>query len=161
MELLVIKKYNNDDILKITKIWNDIIDEGSSFHWDEHFSPEKVQYILSQQTETYCAYADNELAGFYLLHPNSSGKCKHIANAMYAVKKEYRCKGIGTKLIKHSLEEAKKHGFIAMQYNSVVAGNPSIGIYQKLGFEQVGIIKNGYKAEDNNFLDLIIFYISF
>ena len=154
-----IRKYNNNNIPEMTKIWNDIIDEGTSFPWDEHFSPEKVQYVLSQQTATYCAYADNELVGYYLLHPNSSGRCKHVANGLYAVEKEFRGIGIGTKLIIHSLHEAKKHGFTAMQYNSVVAINPSMSIYKKIGFEQVGIIKNGYKLINGNYSDLVIFYM--
>lgn len=76
------------------------------------------------------------------------------------MEKEFRCKGIGTKLITHSLHEAKKYGFMAMLYNSVVAINPSMSIYKKLGFEQIGIIKNGYKLIYGNYADLVIFYKS-
>lgn len=153
-----IDKYNDNDVAQITKIWNDIIDEGTSFHWEEHFSIEKVKYVLSQQTDVYCAYVDNNLVGFYLLHPNSSGRCKHIANAMYAVDIDYRRNGVGTKLIKHSLDIAKTLSFIAMQYNSVVESNPSIKIYERLGFERIGATRNGFRDINGNYSSLIIFY---
>jgi ribosomal protein S18 acetylase RimI-like enzyme len=106
----------------------------------------------------YCAYKDNIVIGFYILHPNSSGRCGHIANALYAVKSEYRQKGIGKKLVEHSLEIAKKYGFLGIQYNSVVESNPSIIIYEKLGFEKIGIIKNGFKNINGEYKNLIIFY---
>jgi ribosomal protein S18 acetylase RimI-like enzyme len=155
---VVLRKYNSNDVSIITKIWNEIIDEGTSFHWEEPFPEGKVEYIISTQTEVCCACVNNVPVGFYLLHPNLNGRCKHIANALYAVENKYRQKGIGTKLVKHSLEIAREHGFIGMQYNSVVESNYSIKIYEKMGFEQIGIIKNGFLDVKNNYQNLIIFY---
>ena len=156
-----IRQYKNSDLSKITEIWNGIIDEELYFPWCEHFSEGKAEYVLSKETAVFSAFANDSLVGFYLLHPNSSGKCSHVANAMYAVEKEYRRKGIGTKLIQHSLSEARKHGFHAMQYNSVVATNPSAQIYANLGFEKVGIVKDGFKLTENSYADLFIFYMIF
>lgn len=153
-----LRKYNLNDIGNITKIWNEIIDEGNSFHWEEHQPEGKIEYILSTQTEVYCACINDVLVGFYLLHPNSSGRGKHIANALYAVSKKYRRKGIGTLLVKHSLDIAKEYGFIGMQYNSVVESNNSIHIYNKLGFEKIGIIKNGFFDKNKNYQNIVIFY---
>ena len=153
-----IKKYTADDLYIIVDIWNEIIDEGNSFHWIEHLPEGKIEYILSTQTEVYCAYINKIVVGFYLLHPNSSGRCAHIANALYAVKSDHRHKGIGKKLVEHSLEIAKKHNFKGMQYNSVVESNYSIRIYEKLGFERVGIIKNGFQNKSNEYQNIIIFY---
>ena len=125
---IILRKYVPNDISIITRIWNEIIDEGTSFHWEEHFFESQVEYIISTQTEVYYACINNNPVGFYLLHPNANGRCKHIANAMHAVESKYRQKGIGTKLVEHSLEMAKEHGFIGMQYNSVVESNYSINI---------------------------------
>ena len=154
-----IKQYKNNDLSRITEIWNKIIDEAIYFPWNEHFSEGKTEYVLSKETVVFSAFVDDKLVGFYLLHSNFSGKCSHAANAMYAVEKEYRRKGIGTKLIQHSLDEAKKHGFHAMQFNSVVATNPSAQIYSNLGFEKVGTIKDGFKLTEDNYADLSIFYM--
>ena len=112
---------------------------------------------MSKETAVFSAFVDDKLVGFYLLHPNSSGKCSHVANAMYAVEKEYRRRGVGTKLIRHSLSKARKHEFYSMQYNSVVATNPSAQIYSNLGFEKVGIVKDGFKLTENSYADLFIF----
>jgi L-amino acid N-acyltransferase YncA len=142
----------------ITKIINEIIDEGNSFHWINHLPEGKVEYILSTQIEVNCAYINDIVIGFYLLHPNSSGRCEHIANALYAVKNDHRHKGIGKKLVEHSLETAKKYNFMGMQYNSVVESNNSIKIYEKLGFEKIGIIKNGFKNINGEYKNMLIFY---
>jgi len=45
-----------------------------------------------------------------------------------------------------------------MQFNSVVATNPSAKIYFNLGFEKAGVIKDGFKLTDTEYADLIIFH---
>jgi L-amino acid N-acyltransferase YncA len=157
----IIREFIDADISRVTDIWNEIIAEGKSFPWEKPLDIEYVQNVFSRQTEAYCACIDEELIGFYILHPNSVGREKHIANALYAVRREHRGQGIGKKLIIHSIDMAKKHRFIGMQYNSVVATNPSVNIYEKIGFEQIGVIKNGFKLDENNYVDLVIFYLQF
>ena len=46
-----------------------------------------------------------------------------IANASYAVSSSFRGKGIGRKLVEHSLETAAALGFRILQFNAVVATN--------------------------------------
>lgn len=157
----IIREFMVTDIYEVTDIWNEIIDEGKSFAWEQPLDIEYVQNVFSRQTEAYCACIEEQPVGFYILHPNSVGRENHIANALYAVRREHRGQGIGKKLILHSIDMAKKHKFIGMQYNSVVATNPSADIYKKIGFEQIGVIKNGFKLNENDYVDLVIFYLQF
>jgi L-amino acid N-acyltransferase YncA len=150
--------YTESYLDDIYDIWNEAIDDGLTLHWTEHIPQSKVEYIISTQIECICAVSNYKCIGFYILHPNSSGRCSHIANALYIVKKEFRDKGIGSALVKNSLEKAKEHGFIAMQYNSVVASNKSVNIYIKSGFQKVGLIPNGFKLNENQYEDLLILY---
>ena len=154
----IIKKYSNDYLDDIVRIWNEAIDEGNTLPWKEHLVKGKIEYIISTQTEYFCAVVDNKCVGFYMLHPNASGRCGHIANALYIVEKKYRKHGIGTALVKHSLDKAKEHNFSAMQYNSVVSSNDSVNIYLKLGFEKAGLIPNGFQICDDRYEDLLILY---
>lgn len=157
MDFIIIK-YAYAYLKDIVSIWNEAINEGISLPWKEQLAEGKVEYIISTQTECFCAVVDNKCVGFYILHPNSSGRCGHIANALYIVEKSYRKHGIGTALVKHSLNKAKEHDFSIMQYNSVVANNDSVNIYLKLGFEKAGLIPNGFYICDDHYEDLLILY---
>lgn len=70
----------------------------------------------------------------------------HVAN--FAVSPEYQGLGIGTALMIHGLISAWKEG-ARVSFLEVRAGNlPAITIYQKLGYEPVGIRENYY--QDNH-----------
>jgi hypothetical protein len=43
---ILIEKYSSDNLENVTEIWNNIIDEGTSFHWDYHFSTDAIQKSL-------------------------------------------------------------------------------------------------------------------
>lgn len=90
---IIIEEFKEDDIDSIHSLWNEIIDEGESFFWKEHFSREKILDILKSQDVVYCA-KDNDIivAGFYILHSNAPGRGNHISNALYAIRKDYRGK---------------------------------------------------------------------
>ncbi|HBR31025.1 MAG TPA: N-acetyltransferase [Clostridiales bacterium] len=153
-----ILKYSKDYLHEICDIWNEAIDEGLTLLWKEPFEEGKIEYIISTQTECFYAVSGGKCIGFYILHPISSGRGGHIANALYIVKRQFRLQGIGTALVNHSMQNAKEHNFLAMQYSSVVASNVSIGIYNKLGFEKSGLIPDGFCKSENQFEDLLILY---
>ena len=50
-------------------------------------------------------------------------------------------KGIGQRLGLHDLQEAKKAGYEAMQFNFVISTNQAaVALWQKLGFSIVGTL---------------------
>ncbi len=56
-----------------------------------------------QRTDLYRDQAvntdNNEIVGLYILHPNNVGRCGHICNASYAVRRDLRGEHIGEKLV--------------------------------------------------------------
>ncbi|WP_010233019.1 GNAT family N-acetyltransferase [Clostridium arbusti] len=159
---IIIRKFKNEDIHSIESIWNEVIDEGESFFWKEHFSTNKILEILNNQKAIYCSEFNREVIGFYILHGNFPGRGKHISNALYAIKKEFRGKGIGKMLGQHSIEIAKECGYKAMQFNSVVSTNiASVCLWEGLGFIRVGQIKNAFIKYNNEIVDIYIYHKSF
>lgn len=55
-----------------------------------------------------------------------------------AILSEYRGKGIGTELMRTTLEQARVMGVPAISL-SVDPNNPAIHLYKRFGFEEVGI----------------------
>lgn len=99
------------------------------------------------------------IAGLYILHPNNVGRCGHIANTSYAVLSSCRGRHIGEQLVKDSLIKAKEKGFKLMQFNAVVESNiHARHLYERLGFQQIGMIPEGFRMKDGHFENIYLFY---
>ena len=93
------------------------------------------------------------------MHDNFSGRGNHISNALYAIKEEFRGKGIGKMLAKHSIKTSKECGYKAMQFNSVVSTNiASIRLWESLGLIRAGQIKNAFIKDNNEVADIYIYH---
>jgi RimJ/RimL family protein N-acetyltransferase len=120
---------------------------------------ESVGRWLSPDRWTYVGCLDDEVVGTYALRPNHGGPGSHVANAGYIVKSEHRGKGIGTAMVEHSLKEAKRLGFEAMQFNLVVSTNEgAVHVYQKLGFRIVGTLPKAFRHERLGLVDAYVMH---
>jgi GNAT superfamily N-acetyltransferase len=105
-------------------------------------------YWFGHSSVVVVARAGDEFAGAYYVKPNFVGRGAHIANAAYFVPTRHRGKGIGAALVQHSLSEAKRLGFDAMQFNLVFESNPARALYERLGFAAIGRIPLAIEGED-------------
>lgn len=155
---MIIREYSSTDLPQLLLIWNEIVREGNYFPQDEEMNLEQAARFFAGQTEVFLATED-ALLGFYILHPNDIGRKAHIANASYGVAKSARGKGIGRRLVEHSLEQTKKHGFVALQFNAVVSSNTNaISLYEDLGFRHIGTTPKGFRQKDASLADALIYY---
>ena len=160
--MLKIEEYSTKYINDAIEIWNDIVDDGVAFPQTELLNSQTGDAFFKSQSFTGIAIdADTgEVVGLYILHPNNVGRCGHISNASYAVKKNKRGQHIGEFLVKDCLTKAKEIGFRILQFNAVVATNTSaLKLYKKLGFTQLGVIPKGFLLKDGNYEDIIPHYI--
>ena len=105
-------------------------------------------YWLAPATVTVVARTeDGGLAGAYTMKPNGPGRAAHVANAGYLVDVALRGAGIGEALVRHSFDEARAHGFDAMQFNLVFETNPARRLYERLGFTDVGRVPDVIDGE--------------
>lgn|SRR5699024_2147177 len=157
---IIIRKYRETDVPGMLEIWNEIVEEGVAFPQEELLSLEQAMSFFSEQSYTGVAVENGEILGLYIVHPNHIGRCGHIANASYGVKSGQRGKRIGERLVVNSLEVAEDLGFRIMQYNVVAVTNKgAIHLYKKLGFTPLGVIPNGFRQKDGNYVDIMPFYI--
>ena len=69
--------------------------------------------------------------------------------------------GVGRHMGEHALNEARRLGFRAMQFNFVVSTNASaIGLWQQLGFKIVGTLPGAFRHADRGFVDALIMFRS-
>ncbi len=156
-----VRAYRNEDAPSAIQIWNTVIEEGVAFPQLTGLTEESGDGFFSEQTYTGIAYDEDtqEVVGLYILHPNNEGRCGHICNASYAVKKERRGQHIGEKLVLDCKQQAHAHGFRILQFNAVVRTNVmALRLYQKLGFKQLGIIPQGFRMDDGHYEDIVLHY---
>ncbi len=153
------RAYQNKNLVEMRRIWNAIIADANAFPESEPYDESSFRAMVEEQSAVRCLFVDDELVGLYILHPNRSGRLSHIANASYAIDKIHRGKGLGTPLVKDSLAIARKLGFIGFQFNAVVCDNiAAIYLYERLGFDKVGVVPKGYRKGDGSFSDMFIMY---
>ena len=156
-----IRAFKDDDIKAMAEIWNDIVEDGIAFPQTEKLTEDSAKEFFSSQTYCAVALSEDEIVGLYILHPNNVGRCAHICNASYAVKKDKRGNHIGEALVKDCIQQGKECGFRILQFNAVVKTNYSARhLYEKLGFVPLGIIPNGFLMKNGEYEDIIPHYIA-
>ena len=156
-----LREYTSKDAAAACEIWNQVVDDGVAFPQEEDLTEESGDAFFKEQT--YTGIAENEetgeVVGLYILHPNNVGRCGHICNASYAVKRNIRGQHIGEKLVLDCLAKAKEKGFKVMQFNAVVASNThALHLYKRIGFTQLGVIPRGFRMPDGHYEDIIPHY---
>ena len=158
---IVIREYQTEDLTAAITIWNQVVEDGVAFPQEENLTEETGDAFFKEQTYTGIAVNtdNNEIVGLYILHPNNVGRCGHICNASYAVRREVRGEHIGEKLVLDCLAQAKVKGFRIMQFNAVVANNThALHLYERIGFTRLGVIPQGFRMPDGHYEDIIPHY---
>lgn len=156
-----IREYTTEDVAAACEIWNQVVDDGEAFPQEEDLNEQTGNEFFMQQTYTGIAEDSDtgEIVGLYILHPNNVGRCGHICNASYAVKKNVRGEHIGEKLVLDCLKVAKEKSFQIMQFNAVVASNThALHLYKRIGFTPLGVIPKGFRIKDGHYEDIIPHY---
>lgn len=156
-----IRGYKKPDLKEMIKLWNDVVEEGISFPYEEPLTYQTGEQFFAEQTCSVVAEdaATGNIYGLYILHPNNIGRCSHICNASYLVSHKYRGQHIGEKLVLDSLVRGKQNGYKVLQFNAVVASNVHARqLYERLGFVQLGVIPEGFRMKDGTYEDIYSYY---
>ena len=149
-----------DDDDAIWSLFQDVVREGDAFAFSEDTSREEALAIWrGRGSAAYVAVADGEVLGSYYVKPNQPGRGAHVCNAGYMVARAARGHGVGRAMGEHSLAEARRLGYRAMQYNFVVATNTgAVELWKKLGFEVVGRVPAAFRHAREGLVDALVMY---
>ena len=134
------------DLFLLSKIATEIVKE----YYDPILGVEQNDYMIDkfqsvegltrQLDDGYIYYLvkDNgTLLGFIGYYP----KDDHLYLSKFYLYKQYRGKGYGKEIINKLSADAARRGLIAIELN-VNVNNPSIKIYEKMGFKRIRSEKN-------------------
>ena len=144
----------------IWEIFHAVIASGDTYVFDPQMPREEaVAYWFRSDTHPYVAEHDDRIIGTYILRPNQPSLGSHIANAAFMVSPAARGLGAGRRMGEHCLEEARRLGFRAMQFNFVVSTNePAVRLWQQLGFRIVGTLPGAFRHARLGYVDAYVMF---
>ena len=100
-----------------------------------------------------------EVLGSYYLCPNQGGGGAHVANCGFVTAARAQGSGIGRAMLADALDRARGCGFLAMQFNFVVATNTrAIALWQANGFQVVGRLPGAFRHPTAGLVDALVMY---
>jgi ribosomal protein S18 acetylase RimI-like enzyme len=99
------------------------------------------------------------VVGTYYLKPNHGGGGAHVANAGFMTAPQAAGRGIGRAMGEHALAQARARGFLAMQFNCVVATNTrAIALWESLGFQTLAHLPGAFRHPTAGLVDALVMY---
>jgi len=95
----------------------------------------------------YCCwcYENDEVVQGYGVMSAAAGE-SHILNL--TVRPESQRQGIGSKLMKHFLQLARRHGADTLMLEVRPSNTTAIRLYEQMGFNEIGVRRNYYPAAE-------------
>ena len=120
-----------------------------------------LAYWLAPENETFVACDEGEIVGTLVLRANQRGPGAHVANCGYVTAPWASGRGVAREMCAFSLEQARRRGFVAMQFNLVVSANErAVRLWKAFGFEIVGRLPGAFRHPTLGFVDAYVMYRS-
>ncbi|WP_456327836.1 ribosomal protein S18-alanine N-acetyltransferase [Archaeoglobus sp.] len=138
---VVIREYNVKDFKDIMEIDK------------EAFSPRNPVYdvyiYVTYGSDLLVADIGGKVVGYIAVMDMDRETSKIVS---LAVKKEFRRKGIGTKLLSTAIERCRERGKKRVMLEVRVSNYPAQNLYKKIGFKIVDVIPNYYQDGEDAYL---------
>ena len=157
---LTIREANDRDRDAIWEIFRATVAPGDSFVYDPKTPRDEAEaYWFAKGTRTYVAEREGRIVGSYILRPNRPGLGNHVSNAGFMVDPAARRLGVGHAMGEHALEEARRLGYRAMQFNFVISTNETaVRLWQRLGFRIVGTLPGAFRHSQKGLVDAYVMF---
>ncbi len=146
----------------VWRIFHHVVSGGDAYVFDPATPrDEALAYWFRRDHHPYVAENDGEIVGAYFIRANQPALGSHVANAAYMVAPAARGLGVGYQMGAHSLEEAVRLGFRAMQFNIVVSTNETaVRLWQRLGFAIIGNLPGVFRHARLGYVDAHVMFRS-
>lgn len=156
----MIRSATSGDHDAIWAILEPVFRAGDTYTIDPDISREDaLAYWCGPSHRTFVCDSGKGLLGTYYLRRNQGGGGSHVCNCGYITAPAARGQGIARAMLDHSLKEAPRLGFRAMQYNFVVATNTrAIATWERAGFRTVGRLPGAFLHPVEGYVDALVMW---
>ena len=135
---LPIRPYEPADWPAVWPLLEPVFRSGETFPHNPAITEEDAQVAWVEQSQAVMVAADR---------------------AGTVVAQHCRGQGIGSCLCQHSLQESRRLGFRAMQFNLVVSTNTAgIRCWQRNGFQVVGTLPGAFRHKQLGYVDALVMF---
>ncbi len=157
---ITIEEYKSEDIKRITKIYNEGIEDRRATLEVHPKTPDQVEQWLAAKAPRFKTLVakneDDRVVGFATLNVFNPRTCYDgVADFSIYIKRSYREQGIGRTLLRELEKAAKEEGFYKLVLSTPDHNETAKRLYQKAGFTIVGTYKNQGKI-DGKWVDITV-----
>lgn len=149
----------------IWRVFREVVRAGDTYTYPPEMSEEAARAMWMPDAATgrvtYVARLDGEVVGTAFLRANGpvGGPSDHVANAGWMVARSASGRGVGRKFAEFVIEDARRRGYLAMQFNAVVECNErAVALWLSLGFEIVGTVPEAFRHPGRGLVGLHVMY---
>jgi L-amino acid N-acyltransferase YncA len=155
-----IRPVTPNDADALWSIFHAVVAAGDTYVFAPDTSREDaLAYWYGAGIATFVAAEDGRVLGMYKLVANQRDLGSHVGNASFMVAPEAHGKGVGKALGEHCIDEARRRGFRALQFNFVVSTNTAaVALWKKLGFTIVGTLPRAFRHASLGDVDAYVMY---
>lgn len=133
---------------------------GETYPYPPDISEAEAKAIwMAPPLASYVATKNGAVLGVFYIKPNQPALGAHVCNCGYVANPAAAGQGVGAHMCAWSQKEAKRLGYLAMQYNLVVATNTrAVALWQRMGFETVGRLPKAFNHKRLGLVDALVMY---
>lgn len=149
---------HDDDAL--WRILEPVLRTGETYAMDPAMDRETALRTWTKAPcKAFVAVEDSAVVGTYYLKPNHGGGGAHVANAGFMTAPWAGGRGIARTMGEHALAQARALGFLAMQFNCVVATNThAIALWESLGFRTLARLPGAFRHPAAGLVDALVMF---
>jgi L-amino acid N-acyltransferase YncA len=155
-----IRPVTPDDADALWSIFHAVVAAGDTYVFAPDTSREDaLAYWYGTDVAAFVAVEDGRVLGMYRLVANQRDLGSHVGNASFMVDSSAHGRGIGKTLGEHCIDEARRRGFRALQFNFVVSTNTAaVALWKKLGFAIVGTLPKAFRHASLGYVDAYVMH---
>jgi RimJ/RimL family protein N-acetyltransferase len=108
---------------------------------------EFVMNNIAKGHAQFVAISGREVVGWCDIRPNSHFTCGHSGMLGMGLLPVFRGKGIGTLLIRATINEARRQGLTRIELTVFTDNARAIALYEKVGFTTEGVMRNAVRID--------------
>lgn len=157
---MTIRPATSADAGAIGRIFKAVIAGGDTYTFPPDTPADAgVDYFMGPGIASWVIEDGGRVIGMYKMIPNRIGLGSHVANASFMVDPAAHGKGTGRAMGEHCLQEARRAGYTAMQFNFVVSTNTAgVELWKKLGFQIVGTLPKAFNHAKHGLVDAYVMH---
>ena len=149
-----------DEFDSLWPIFREVIAGSETYPYPDDLTLDQARAMwTSPPAQCFVAESGGAVLGCYRIAPNMMGRGDHVANGSYMVASAARGRGVGAALCEHSLAQARRSGFTAMQFNMVVSTNEAaVRLWRHMGFEIIGRVPGAFRHATLGMVDTYVMH---